>query len=179
MSYNTQMDAARQGIVTGQMEAVARKEKIDVTRLMDLVARGRVVIPANKNHSSLDPCGIGEGMKTKINVNLGVSKDCCNIETELEKVRYALQLQADAIMDLSCYGKTEEFRRRLVDMSHAAIGTVPVYDAVGFYEKELEKITVDELLGVVEKHAQDGVDFMTIHAGINRATAATFKKTTD
>ncbi|AGL00417.1 phosphomethylpyrimidine synthase ThiC [Desulfoscipio gibsoniae] len=176
MSYNTQMDAARQGIVTGQMEAVARKEKIDVTRLMDLVARGRVVIPANKNHSSLDPCGIGEGMKTKINVNLGVSKDCCNIETELEKVRYALQLQADAIMDLSCYGKTEEFRRRLVDMSHAAIGTVPVYDAVGFYEKELEKITVDELLGVVEKHAQDGVDFMTIHAGINRATAATFKK---
>jgi phosphomethylpyrimidine synthase len=79
-------------------------------------------------------------------------------------------------MDLSCYGKTEEFRRRLVEISPAAIGTVPVYDAVGFYDKELEKITAEEFLGVVEKHARDGVDFMTIHAGINRETAARFKK---
>jgi len=176
MSYHTQMDAARQGIVTKQMEVVARKENIAVTQLLELVARGRVVIPANKHHASLEPCGIGEGMKTKINVNLGVSQDCGNIESELEKVRYALQLQADAIMDLSCYGKTEEFRRRLIDMSGAAIGTVPIYDAVGLYDKELETITVDELFGVVEKHAQDGVDFMTIHAGINQAVAATFKK---
>ncbi len=176
MSYTTQMDAARKGIITKEMESVARKERVDVNKLRELVAEGKVVIPANKNHASLDPCGIGQGLRTKINVNLGVSRDCCNIEIELEKARRAIELQTDAIMDLSCYGKTEEFRRRLVEMSPVAIGTVPVYDAVGFYDKELEDITAEEFLGVVEKHARDGVDFMTIHAGINRETATRFKK---
>lgn len=176
MNYTTQMDAARKGIITKEMEAVARKERVDVTALRELIAAGKIVIPANKNHVSLDPCGIGQGLTTKINVNLGVSKDCCSIETELEKVRWAVELKADAIMDLSCYGKTEEFRRRLVEVSPAAIGTVPVYDAVGFYDKDLKEITAEEFLGVVEKHARDGVDFMTVHAGINRETAARFKK---
>lgn len=176
MDYTTQMDAARKGIITGEMEKVANKENMAVERLRQLMADGRVVIPANKNHRSLDPEGIGEGLKTKINVNLGVSQDCCNIELELEKVRKAIDLKADAIMDLSCYGKTEEFRRKLVAMSPVMIGTVPVYDAVGFYDKELADITAEEFLRVVEKHAQDGVDFMTIHAGINRETAARFKK---
>ncbi|MFZ5646986.1 MAG: phosphomethylpyrimidine synthase ThiC [Bacillota bacterium] len=176
MDYTTQMDAARKGIVTKEMEAVARKERIDVNKLMGLVAEGKVVIPANRNHASLEPCGIGQGLKTKINVNLGVSKDCCDVESEMEKVRMAIQLKADAIMDLSCYGKTEEFRRRLIEISPAAIGTVPVYDAVGFLEKELKDITAEEFMGVVEKHARDGVDFMTIHAGMNREAAARFRK---
>lgn len=176
MRYTTQMDAARRGIITAAMETVARRELVEPEKLRRLVADGKVVIPANKNHGSLEPCGIGEGLKTKININLGVSKDCCNIEAELEKAQKAVELKADAIMDLSCYGKTEEFRRRLVEISTAAIGTVPVYDAVGFYGKELEKITAEEFLGVVEKHARDGVDFMTIHAGINKETAARFKK---
>ncbi len=176
MKYTTQMDAARRGIITNEMEAVARKENVDVRRLQQLVAAGRVVIPANKNHAALDPCGIGEGLRTKINVNLGVSRDCCDVEAEMEKARYAVELKADAIMDLSCYGKTGEFRRRLVEMSPVAVGTVPVYDAVGFYDKELEKITPEEFLGVVEEHARDGVDFMTIHAGINRETAAVFRR---
>lgn len=176
MRYTTQMDAARRGIITAAMETVARRELVEPEKLRRLVADGKVVIPANKNHGSLEPCGIGEGLKTKVNINLGVSKDCCNIEAELEKAQKAVELKADAIMDLSCYGKTEEFRRRLVEISTAAIGTVPVYDAVGFYGKELEKITAEEFLGVVEKHARDGVDFMTIHAGINKETAARFKK---
>jgi len=176
LNYNTQMEAARRGIITREMEEVARKEGVDAAALCNLIAEGRVVIPANKNHVSLDPCGIGAGLSTKINVNLGVSKDCCSIEAELEKARWAIELKADAIMDLSCYGKTEEFRQGLVQMSPAAIGTVPVYDAVGFYDKELKDITVEEFLRVVEKHAKDGVDFMTIHAGINRETAARFKK---
>lgn len=175
MKFSTQMDAARKGLITREMEEVARKEQVDVSTLREAVAGGKVVIPANKNHTSLKPCGIGQGLTTKINVNLGVSKDCCNVEAELEKVRWAIELKADAIMDLSCYGKTEEFRRRLVEMSPAAIGTVPVYDAVGYYDKDLKEITVKEFLGVVEKHAEDGVDFMTIHAGINRETAARFK----
>ncbi len=176
MRFTTQMDAARRGIITAEMKTVAGRELVEPEKLRRLVADGKVVIPANKNHGSLEPCGIGEGLKTKVNVNLGVSKDCCNIEAELEKVRKAVELKADAIMDLSCYGKTEEFRRRLVEISPAAVGTVPVYDAVGFYGKELEKITAEEFLGVVEKHARDGIDFMTIHAGVNRETAARFKK---
>jgi len=176
VNYNTQMDAARKGIITNEMAAVARKECVEVSSLRELVATGKVVIPANKNHTSLDPCGIGQSLKTKINVNLGVSKDCCNIEAELEKVKWAIELHADAIMDLSCFGKTAEFRRKLIDISPAAIGTVPVYDAVNLFDKELKEISAEEFLEVVERHAEDGVDFMTIHAGINRETAARFEK---
>ncbi|BBB91944.1 MAG TPA: phosphomethylpyrimidine synthase ThiC [Methylomusa anaerophila] len=175
MEYNTQMDAARKGIVTKQMEIVARKEKMDVNRLQQLVAAGKVVIPANKNHKSLDPEGVGNGLRTKINVNIGVSKDCYNLDLELEKAKRAIELKAEAIMDLSCYGKTQEFRRRLIAMAPVMIGTVPMYDAVGMLDKELKDITVDEFFSVVERHAEDGVDFMTIHSGINRATAEKVK----
>lgn len=176
MNYTTQMDAAKQGIITKEMEAVARKEDLDVTILMEKVAQGKVVIPANKNHKNIDPEGVGEGLRTKINVNLGISKDCYNIEKELEKVQTAIDMNVESIMDLSNYGKTEEFRKRLVDLSPAMIGTVPVYDAFGFYEKELKDITAKEFLDVVKKHGEDGVDFITIHAGMNQASAETFKK---
>lgn len=171
MNYTTQMDAARKGIVTEEMKSVSEKEQMAIGRVVELLACGEVIIPANKNHRSLDPNGIGTGMRTKINVNLGISKDCCNIELELEKVKAALDLKAEAIMDLSCFGKTQEFRRRLIDMSPAMIGTVPIYDAVGLYDKDLKNISVDEFFKVVETHAEDGVDFVTIHAGLNRATA--------
>ncbi len=176
MNYTTQMDAAKKGIITKEMKIVAAKENMETLQLMELVAQGAVVIPANKNHNALDPEGVGQGLKTKINVNLGISKDCNCVDDELEKVKVALKMKAEAIMDLSCFGKTEEFRTRLVEMSPAMIGTVPMYDAVGFYDKELKDITEEELLGVIEKHAQNGVDFMTIHAGINRETAAVFKR---
>ncbi len=175
MTYTTQMDAAKKGMVTKEMEAVARKEGKAVQEILELLAEGKVIIPANRNHRSLDPEGVGQGLRTKINVNLGISKDCCNFDLEFEKVRKALDLKAEAIMDLSSYGKTGEFRRQLVEMSPAMIGTVPIYDAVGFYDKELSSLTADELFNVVECHARDGVDFMTIHAGINRATARRFK----
>lgn len=176
MNYSTQMDAARKGIITREMEIVSKKEHMDVNTLMNLVAEGKIAIPANKNHKSLDPEGIGQGLKTKINVNLGTSKDCNNIDKELEKAKVAIDMKSEAIMDLSCFGKTEEFRTRLIEMSSAMIGTVPMYDAIGFYDKELKDITSDELLAVIEKHAQNGVDFMTIHSGINRDTAEVFKR---
>jgi phosphomethylpyrimidine synthase len=176
MKFTTQMDAAKKGIVTKEMERVARKEKRSEEYIRNLVAEGKIAIPANKNHYSLDPEGVGEGLRTKINVNLGISKDCCNIELELEKVSKALELKAEAIMDLSSYGRTEEFRKKLIQLSPAMIGTVPMYDAIGYYTKKLEDISAEELLGVVRKHAEDGVDFMTIHAGINRATAERFRK---
>lgn len=175
--YTTQMDAAKKGIITDKMKTVAKKEGWQAEEIRKLVACGRVIIPANKNHKNIDPEGIGEGLRTKINVNLGISKDCCNFDIELEKVKKAIELKAEAIMDLSSYGKTREFRKQLVRMSPAMIGTVPVYDAVGFYDKELKDITAEEFFEVVERHAQDGVDFMTIHAGINRETARRFKET--
>lgn len=171
MNYSTQMDAAIKGIVSREMRIVSEKEQMGIDPLMALIASGQAIIPANKNHHSLDPNGIGRGMRTKINVNLGISKDCRQVDQELEKVKAALDLKAEAIMDLSCFGKTLEFRRRLIEMSPAMVGSVPIYDAVGYYDKELKNISVDEFFQVVETHAKDGVDFVTIHAGLNRATA--------
>ena len=170
------MDAAKQGIVTPQMQTVAAKEKMDPQRLRELVAAGQVVIPANKNHLKLDPEGVGTGLRTKINVNLGVSKDCCDLDLELTKALKAIELKAEAIMDLSCFGKTQTFRRRLLAASPAMIVAVPMYDAVGLLDKGLKDITVDEFFKVVETHAADGVDFMTIHCGMNLATAERIKR---
>jgi phosphomethylpyrimidine synthase len=169
------MDAAKQGITTSQMMIVAEKEKMDVAVLRSLVAEGKIVIPANKNHVNLSPEGVGAGLRTKINVNLGVSKDCYDINSELEKVNKAIELKTEAIMDLSCYGKTQEFRQKLIEISPVMIGTVPMYDAVGMLDKDLKEITVDEFFAVVERHAEDGVDFMTLHCGMNRTTAERVK----
>ncbi len=174
-SYTTQMDAAKKGIVTPEMEIVAAKEDMDINVLLEKVAAGTAVIPANKHHETLSPEGIGEGLRTKINVNLGISRDAADIELELNKVRTAIDMKAEAIMDLSNYGKTREMRRRILDISTAMLGTVPVYDAIGYCEKKLKDITKDDFMRVVRQHAEDGVDFMTIHAGINRATAEKVK----
>jgi len=176
MTYTTQMDAAKKGITTKEMEIVANKEKIEINKLRELISKGKIVIPANKNHKNLIPEGIGENLRTKINVNLGISKDCASIENEMKKVKMVLDMKVEAIMDLSSYGKTEEFRKKLIENSTAMIGTVPIYDAVGFYDKKLEDITAQEFIKVVEKHAKDGVDFVTIHAGLNREAVNIFKR---
>ncbi len=176
MDYSTQMEAARKGIITEQIRKVAQKEGMDENKLLQLVAEGRVAIPSNKNHKFLEPQGVGEGLRTKINVNLGISRDCRDFEIEVGKAAKAVEMGAEAIMDLSSYGKTRDFRRKLVETSSAMIGTVPIYDAVGHLDKELEAITAEELLNVLRVHAEDGVDFMTIHAGINRKTAERLKK---
>ncbi|SHJ22122.1 hydroxymethylpyrimidine synthase [Dethiosulfatibacter aminovorans DSM 17477] len=174
MNYTTQMDAARKNIITEEMKIVAMKENMDVEKLRELIAYGKAVIPCNKNHKNINPEGVGEGLRTKINVNLGISKDAYDLEREMEKVKTAVEMKAEAIMDLSNYGKTEEFRKALVEYSPAMIGTVPIYDAIGFYEKELKDIKAQEFLDIVRKHGEDGVDFVTIHAGMNRATAEVF-----
>lgn len=176
MDYTTQMDAAKKGIITEAMKIVAIKEGKKVEEIRALVAEGKVAIPANKNHKSLSPEGVGQGLRTKINVNLGISKDCCDCDKELDKVRTALEMKAEAIMDLSNYGKTAEMRKTIVDMSTAMLGTVPIYDALGYYDKDLKDLTAKEFLDVVEKHGQDGVDFVTIHAGLNREAVETVKR---
>ena len=177
MNYSTQMEAGKLGIITPEMKIVAEKENIDVEIICKKVAKGTIAIPANKNHRSLSPEGIGEGLKTKINVNLGVSGDCADYTDEFEKVNLALKFGAEAIMDLSNYGKTNTFRTQLLEKSSAMIGTVPMYDAIGYLEKDLKKIKAKDFLKVIEAHAKEGVDFMTIHAGINSHAIANFKQT--
>ena len=176
MNYKTQMEAAKKGIVTKEMQTVAEKENMDVNKLMSLVASGTVAIPANVNHKSLSAEGIGDGLKTKINVNLGISGDSVDYEREMQKVKMAVSFGAEAIMDLSNYGKTNTFRKQLIDYSPAMIGTVPMYDAIGYLEKDLLDITAKDFLRVVEAHAKEGVDFMTIHAGINKRAVEALKR---
>lgn len=174
--YTTQMDAARRGILTREMEAVAKKEKMNVAELMKLMAAGKVIIPCNKKHTCIEPNAIGSMLKTKINVNLGTSRDWKDIDMELEKVNDAVRMGAESIMDLSSFGDTQKFRRKLTEECPAIIGTVPIYDAVVYYHKPLKEITAEEWIRIVEMHAADGVDFMTIHVGINKNTAKRFKE---
>lgn len=173
----TQIDAARAGICTPEMKAVAAKEYKTPEEIRDAVAKGIIAIPANINHTTLDPEGVGEGLRTKVNVNLGISGDLMDEEMELEKARIALELGAEGIMDLSNHGKTREFRRKLLAMSSAMIGTVPMYDAIGYLEKPLIGITAQDFLDVIRAHAEDGVDFVTVHAGMNRRVIESFKET--
>lgn len=175
-NYATQMDAAKRGIVTPEIETVARKENRPVEFIMERVAKGTIAIPANINHKSLSAEAVGDGTRVKINVNLGISGDCKDYEMELRKVRMAIDMGAESIMDLSNYGKTNTFRKQLIDMSPAMIGTVPMYDAIGYLEKDLLEITAKDFLRVVEAHAREGVDFMTIHAGINRRAVEAFMR---
>lgn len=176
MQYTTQMNAARKGIITKEMESAAKKEQMDVRELMALMAKGQVIIPCNKKHTSLEPNAIGSMLRTKINVNLGISRDCKDMDMEIEKVNNAVKMGAESIMDLSSYGDTRTFRRRLTKECPAIIGTVPIYDAVVYYHKPLKEITSRQWLDIVRMHAEDGVDFMTIHCGINKETAGKFKR---
>jgi phosphomethylpyrimidine synthase len=166
----TQMEAARCGILTPQMKTVAEKEKMAPEEIMHLAASGRVVIPANRLHRCIEPEGVGAMLRTKINVNLGVSRDCQDYDTEMEKVLSAVKLGADSIMDLSSHGDTQPFRRKLTSECPAMIGTVPVYDSVIHYQRDLETLTAKDFIDVVRLHAEDGVDFVTLHCGITRKT---------
>ena len=169
-NYATQMDAARRGIVTPELETVARKERMTVEELLPLVASGKVVIPANRLHTCLDPEGIGSMLRTKINVNLGVSRDCKDYDVEMQKVLSAVEMGGDAIMDLSSHGNTQPFRQKLTHECPVMIGTVPVYDSVIHYQRDLDTLTARDFIDVVRLHAEDGVDFVTLHCGITRET---------
>ena len=168
--YSTQMEAARMGIVTPELEAVTKKENRSVEELLPLMASGKMVIPANVNHKSLDPNGVGSMLKTKINVNLGISRDCKDYDIEMKKVMRAVDLGAEAIMDLSSHGNTQPFRQKLCAECPAMIGTVPIYDSVIHYQRDLGTLTAQDFIDVVRLHAQDGVDFVTLHCGITRKT---------
>ena len=175
-NYTTQMDAARKGIVTPEMEIVAKKEYRTTEEIRQLVAEGKVAIPANKHHTCLNPEGIGSMLRTKINVNLGVSRDCKDYNVEMEKVMSAVNMGAEAIMDLSSHGNTQPFRQKLTHECPVMIGTVPVYDSVIHYQRDLATLTAQDFIDVVRLHAEDGVDFVTLHCGITRKTIEQIRK---
>ena len=175
-NYTTQMDAARQGIITPEMEKVAKDEYRTPEEIRDLVAKGQVAICANKNHKCIESKGVGSMLKTKINVNLGVSRDCKDYDVEMEKVMAAVNMGADAIMDLSSHGNTQPFRKKLVESCPVMLGTVPVYDSVIHYQRDLSELTAKDFIDVVRLHAEDGVDFVTLHCGITRKTIDQIKK---
>ena len=175
----TQIDFARAGQITPQMKEVAEREHRDPEYIRERVADGRIAIPANIVHikKGMRAFGVGEGLSTKVNVNLGISGDKADAAEEWKKVKIAEDFGADAIMDLSNSGKTRQFRQQLIDETPLMVGTVPMYDAIGYMEKPLVKLTKDDLFEVVRAHAEDGVDFMTIHCGINKSVTKTFKET--
>ena len=175
----TQLELAREGIISPQMEQVARDEGVEAEFIRQGVFGGTIVIPANINHTNLAPCGIGQGIKTKVNANIGTSSDFGSIDTELEKLQVAIDSGADAVMDLSTGGDISAIRRAIITASHLPIGTVPVYqagiEAIAEYGA-IVKMTVDELFSVVEEHARDGVDFLTVHCGVTQSAVARLKQ---
>ncbi len=165
----TQLESALQGIITPEMEYVAKAEGVDVEVIRRGVAEGTIVIPANKMRRPRRPCGIGKGLRTKVNANLGTSPDWGDVESELEKLRVALEAGADTVMDLSTGGDLRAVRRAILASSPVPVGTVPVYQAgIEALEKRgaIVKMTEEEIFAAIEEQARDGVDFMTVHCGV-------------
>ena len=175
----TQLDQARAGVTTPEMKTVAEKEHVDVLWLRDQVSQGRVVIPANKRHTLLVPCGIGEGLSIKVNANIGTSSDRAILDEELEKLRVSIKAGADSVMDLSTGGEVDANRRAILKESTIPVGTVPIYQAVvETVEQEggLIHLKVDKIFEVIERQAEDGVDFMTVHCGLTRDALEMLRK---
>ncbi|MDI6857765.1 MAG: phosphomethylpyrimidine synthase ThiC [Dehalococcoidia bacterium] len=163
----TQMHYARQGVVTEQMKAVAEKERLEPELVRQEVARGRLVIPANVNHVSLDPIGIGAAASIKINANIGNSAVSSDIDTELCKLRVSINFGADTVMDLSSGGDIDAIRQAIIKESTIPVGTVPIYQVAAELDR-MEDMTTEDLLGMIEHQAKQGVDFMTVHCGLLR-----------
>ncbi len=175
----TQLELAREGIISSQMKLVAEQEGVDAEFVRQGVAKGTIVIPANINHSNLVPCGIGHGLRTKVNANIGTSSDFGDVDTELEKLRVAIDYGADTVMDLSTGGDISAIRRAIIATSSVPIGTVPIYQAgIEAIDRHgaIVKMTVDDLFAGIEEHARDGVDFITVHCGVTQSAVAKLKQ---
>ncbi len=175
----TQLELAKKGIISPQMKAVAEVEGLEPEFIRQGVAAGTIVIPANTKHSNLAPCGIGQGLSTKINANIGTSSDFGDINSELEKLRVAIEAGADAVMDLSTGGDIGAIRRAIITASPRTIGTVPIYQAgieAIARDGAIVKMTADELFGVIEENSRDGVDFITVHCGVTQSAVARLKQ---
>ncbi len=165
----TQYDQARSGQITDEMRAVSQAEAIDSERLRHLIAEGKVIIPRNRNHEKSSCVGIGALLRTKVNANIGTSQDRCNLNEELEKLRVAIEAGADTAMDLSTGGEINTIRKIILEHATVPIGSVPIYQMVVELlraGKNIEDLTEQTILETIEKHAADGIDFITIHSGL-------------
>ncbi len=175
----TQRIKARKGIVTKEMEIIAREEGVIPEWLRDKVASGRVIIPANRKHKGVKPIGIGERLRIKINTNLGTSSDHIDLEDELKKLEVSIQTGTDTVMDLSTGGDICAIRKEIIRHSSVPVGTVPIYEAaveaVG-KRKALAKMRVNDLFEVIERQAEEGVDFMTVHCGVTRSSVERLRR---
>ena len=163
----SQMYFARREVVTEEMSFVAKRENLPESLIMEEVARGRMIIPANINHLNLEPMAIGIASRCKVNANIGASPNASDVEEELKKLQLAVKYGADTVMDLSTGGvNLDEVRKAIIDSSSVPIGTVPVYQALESVHGSIEKLSEDDFLHIIEKHCQQGVDYQTIHAGL-------------
>ena len=175
----TQLESAIEGTISPQMKLVAQREGVEAEFIRQGVAEGTIVIPANIKHTNLTPCGIGHGLSTKVNANIGTSSDFGSIDTELEKLGVAIAYGADTVMDLSTGGDTPAIRRAIIAASSLPIGTVPIYQVgIETVDKHgaIVRMTADDLFAVIEEHARDGVDFITVHCGVTRSAIARLKQ---
>ncbi|TRZ94880.1 MAG: phosphomethylpyrimidine synthase ThiC [Dehalococcoidia bacterium] len=175
----TQLELARQGILSSQMKYIAQQEDVSEEFIQQYVAEGKIIIPANVNHVNLVPHGIGKGLTIKVNANIGTSSDYGTTDSELEKLHTAIHFGADAVMDLSTGGDITATRQVIIAASTLPVGTVPIYQAgLEAIERHgaIVNMTVDEIFAVIEQQAKDGVDFMTVHCGVTQAAIARLKK---
>ena len=175
----TQLELACKGTVSPQLKHIAEKEGVETDFVLQGLAEGKIVIPANVNHTNLIPCGIGKGLKTKVNANIGTSSDFCDLNTELRKLQTSIDFGVDTVMDLSTGGDISATRRAILSASAVPVGTVPIYQAgIEAIENRgaIVNMSVDDIFAVIEEHAKDGVDFMTVHCGVTQASLARLKK---
>jgi len=167
----TQRMKALKGMVTKEMKAVARKEGVSAEWLREKIASGRIVIPVNRNHRGVKPVGIGEGLRIKVNTNIGTSSDHVDLEEELKKLEVSIQAGTDTVMDLSTGGNIDAIRKEIIRHSPIPVGTVPIYEAAieaAKKRKALAKMRVEDLFEVIERQAEEGVDFITVHCGVTQ-----------
>jgi len=175
----TQLELARKGIVSPQMNHVAEKEGVESDFIIQGLVEGKITIPANANHINLIPCGIGTGLRTKVNANIGTSSDFHDLNTELRKLQTAISSGADTVMDLSTGGDISAIRRAILNASTVPVGTVPIYQAgIEAIENRgaIVNMSVDDIFTIIREHAKDGVDFMTVHCGVTQASVDRLKK---
>ncbi len=175
----TQLELAKAGTISREMEVVAEREGLAAEFIREGIAQGTIVIPVNPIHQNLVPCGIGHGLRTKVNANIGTSSDFGTIDTELAKLKIVVDYKADAVMDLSTGGDIAAIRRAVIAASPIPVGTVPIYQAgIQAINKHgsMVALTPDELFSVIEEHARDGVDFITVHCGVTRSAIARLKQ---
>ena len=175
----TQLEKARSGILSEEMEICAAEEGVEAEYIRQGVADGTIVICRNVNHKTIKPLAIGKGLRTKVNANIGTSKDNNDPATELEKLHVACKAGADAVMDLSTGGDLASIRKSVMEQSTVAIGTVPIYQAavkILGEKKAISEMSPDDMFAVIEENGRDGVDFITVHCGVNRESVAAVEK---